>query len=188
METAQINLVLELQQLAFEVLTLQADLIPKQAQFSVKAQYFIILKHNFLVAFFPQRTREVLSHLLHTVMQVLYLIIEERLEQFHFTFDVAHLSLAYRLEDSATRILDGLNGVLLHLKHFLPDNHLEVAERFPMHHFALHLEVQGLRTQAVQELFVNAGANIDEVEFVRFVLVAHALGANTLLVVKTEEF
>ena len=45
-----------------------------------------------MVLLLSQRAGDVLCGLLHSVMQVLYLVEEERLEEFHFSFYVTHLS------------------------------------------------------------------------------------------------
>ena len=56
-----------------------------------------------------------------------------------------------------------------------------------MHDLSLELQFGGAAPEEVEQLLVNFGARIDEVELMRFMLGACTLTADALFVIETEE-
>ena len=56
-----------------------------------------------------------------------------------------------------------------------------------MHDLSLELQFGGAASEEVEQLLVNFGARVDEIELMRFMLGACALTADALFVIETEE-
>ena len=56
-----------------------------------------------------------------------------------------------------------------------------------MHDLPLELELGGAAPEEVEQLLVDFGARVDEIELMRFMLGACALTADALFVIETEE-
>ena len=69
----------------------------------------------------------------------------------------------------------------------MADGELEVFELSLVHDLPLDLQLDGARPQEVEQLFVDLGAGVHEVELVRLVRGPRALTANALLVVNAKE-
>ena len=73
-------------------------------------------------------------------IEVCYLVIEESLEQFHFSLHVSEVALVNLIKNPCTCIINRLDRLLLDIQYLLSDCDFEVLQLTLMYYLSFHLE------------------------------------------------